>query len=103
MILALHDDAMAPADPAAEDEPRLQTELSAMSEVPLEVTVRLGSARMTLGELLDLRQGSVLLLDREVGEPAEILVGDRVVALGEMVRVDQDLGVRLTRVSGMGQ
>lgn len=101
--MALDHDALTTAGPNVESEPRVQTELSAMSEVPLEVTVRLGSARMTLGELLDLRQGSVLLLDREVGEPAEILVGDRVVALGEMVRVDQDLGVRLTRVSGMGQ
>lgn len=101
--MALDHDTVTDGGPAVEGEPRLQTELSAMSEVPLEVTVRLGSARMTLGELLELRPGSVLLLDREVGEPAEILVGDRVVALGEMVRVDQDLGVRLTRVSGMGQ
>jgi len=76
-----------------------EIELAPLSEVPLQVTVRLGSARLTLGELLQLQQGSVLLLDREIGEPAEVLVGDRVVALGEMVRVDDELGVRITQVS----
>ena len=76
-----------------------EIELAPLSEVPLQVTVRLGSARLTLGELLQLQQGSVLVLDREIGEPAEIMVGDRVVALGEMVRVDDELGIRVTRVS----
>ena len=83
--------------PAAADEP-----LTALSEVPVLVTVRLGSARLTLRELLDLQAGSVLVLDRAVGDPAEVLVGDRVVALGELVRVERDLGLRITQVSPTG-
>jgi flagellar motor switch protein FliN/FliY len=85
-----------------EEAPGPEIELAPLAEVPLQVTVRLGSARLTLGELLQLQQGSVVLLDRQVGEPAEIMVGDRVVALGEMVRVGDELGVRVTRVSPAG-
>lgn len=79
--------------------PGAEPDLVALAEVPLPVMVRLGSARLTLGELLKLQQGSVLVLDRQVGEPAEILVGERVVALGEVVRIDNDLGVRITQVA----
>jgi len=83
-------------------QPVAEPQLTALSEVPLQVTVRLGSTRLALRELLELEVGSVLLLDREVGEPAEIMVGDRVIALGELVRVDNDLGVRITQVSASG-
>jgi len=80
-----------------------EPQLTALTEVPLPVTVRIGSARLTLGELLDLHAASVVVLDREIGDPAEIMVGERVVALGELVRVDSDLGVRITRVSEAGR
>ena len=96
------DDTDAPVRAAEPGAPAVELQLTALSEVPLQVTVRLGSARLTLRELLELEQGSVLLLDRQVGDPAEIMVGDRVVALGELVRVDSDLGVRLTNVSASG-
>jgi flagellar motor switch protein FliN/FliY len=73
--------------------------LAPLTDVPLEVTVRLGRTRLTLGELLKLRAGAVLTLEQEVGEPAEIMVGDKVVALGEMVVVGEELGVRVTEVA----
>ncbi|MBU0610946.1 MAG: FliM/FliN family flagellar motor switch protein [Armatimonadetes bacterium] len=88
----------------AEEQPApvAEPELTALADVPLQVTVRLGSTRLALRELLALEAGSVLQLDRQIGDPAEIMVGDRVVALGELVRVDSDLGVRITHVSGSG-
>lgn len=87
----------------AEEMPTLATsgtELGSLSEAPLQVTVRLGTVQMPLGELLKVRAGSVLVLDRQVGEPAEIMVGDRVVALGQVVMVEEQLGVRVTEVAG---
>ncbi|MEN6545378.1 MAG: FliM/FliN family flagellar motor switch protein [Armatimonadia bacterium] len=75
-------------------------ELGSLSEAPLQVTVRLGTVQVPLGELLKVRAGSVLVLDRQVGEPAEIMVGDRVVALGQVVMVEDQLGVRVTEVAG---
>jgi flagellar motor switch protein FliN/FliY len=73
--------------------------LAPLTAVPLQVTVRLGRAQLTLGELMQLQPGAVLGLEREVGEPAEIMVGDRVVALGQMVVVGNELGVRVLELA----
>lgn len=77
-----------------------ERELGSLSEAPLQVTVRLGTVHVPLGELLKMRAGSVLVLEQKVGEPAEIMVGDRVVALGQVVMVDDQLAVRVTEVAG---
>jgi len=74
-------------------------ELGSLSEAPLQVTVRLGTVQVPLGELLKVRAGSVLVLERQVGEPVEIMVGDRVVALGQVVMVEEQLAVRVTEVA----
>jgi flagellar motor switch protein FliN len=79
--------------------PETGQSLSPLTDVPLELTVRLGRTRLTLGELLKLRPGTVLSLEQEVGEPAEILVGDKVVALGQMVVVGEELGVRIVETA----
>lgn len=73
--------------------------LAPLTDVPLEVTVRLGRARLTLGELMSLKSGAVLALERDVTDPAEIMVGDKVVALGQMVMIGQELGVRIVEVA----
>jgi flagellar motor switch protein FliN len=72
-----------------------ETVLAPLTEVPIAVTVRLGSAKLTLGELMALGPGAVLGLGQEVGAPAEILVGNQVIALGQMVMVGSELGVRV--------
>lgn len=74
----------------------LTPELAPLAEVPIAVTVRLGHASLSLGDLMKLRAGAVLTLERQVGEPAEIMVGDKVVALGQMVTVGDELGIRVT-------
>lgn len=73
--------------------------LASLAEVPLQVEVRLGHARLSLGELLRLQAGSVLTLDRRVEEPAEVLVGGKVVARGQIVAVGDELGVRVTELA----
>ena len=67
-------------------------------EVPVRVTVQIGRASMPLGELVRLAPGSLVPLDREAHEPADILVNGRVVARGEVVTIDHAYGVRITSV-----
>jgi flagellar motor switch protein FliN len=68
-------------------------------EVPVRVTVEIGRSRMSLGELVRLGPGSLVTLDREAHEPADILVNGKVVARGEIVTIDNAYGVRITSVS----
>lgn len=73
-------------------------ELDLLADVPLEVTVELGRARMTVRELLALQAGSVVELDRVAGTPVDVLVNGQLVARGEVVVVAEELGVRLTDI-----
>ncbi len=73
-----------------------------LMDVPVRVTVEVGRARMPLAQLVELRPGSVLQLDREAHEPADILVNGKVVARGEIVTVAGNYGVRITSVREQG-
>jgi flagellar motor switch protein FliM len=72
--------------------------LSSLFRLTLPVTIELGRAQMTVQEVLDLTRGSVIQLDRLVGEPVDVLVGDRRFAEGEVVVVGEQFGVRITRI-----
>lgn len=72
--------------------------LDNLLEVPVRVTVQIGRARMTLADLVKLGPGSLIPLDREAHEPADILVNGKVVAHGEVVTIDSTYGVRITAV-----
>jgi len=67
-------------------------------DIPLQLSVRIGSTRMLIRDLLQLGQGSVIELDKMAGEPMEVLVNGKLVARGEAVVVNEKLGVRLTDV-----
>jgi len=67
-------------------------------DIPLELTVELGKARMLIKDLLQLGQGSVVELEKLAGEPMEILVNNKLVARGEVVVVNEKFGVRLTDI-----
>jgi len=69
-------------------------------DIPLQITVELGRTRMPIKELLQLGQGSVVELDKLVGEPMEILVNNKLVAKGEVVVVNEKFGIRLTDIVG---
>ncbi|MGA2722552.1 MAG: flagellar motor switch protein FliN [Bryobacteraceae bacterium] len=73
--------------------------LDVLLDVELPVTVRLGSAQVTFGDVMGLNAGSLLEFDRAPEEPVEVLVNGRVVARGEMVTVQGNYGVRITEIS----
>lgn len=72
--------------------------VAAVHDVPVKVQAVLGRSRMPIGELLRLRSGMVVELDRRVGEPVDIYVNDRLIARGEVVMIDHSLGVTLTEI-----
>jgi flagellar motor switch protein FliN/FliY len=72
--------------------------LEAVHDVPVKVQAVLGRARMPVGDLLHLSCGTVVELDRRVGEPVDIFVNDRLIARGEVVLIDNALGVTLTEI-----
>src|SRR5271165_3092527 len=67
--------------------------------VNLNLTLRFGQRILPLREILDLTSGSVIELDREVQEPADLLLGDKLIARGEVVIVDGNYGIRITEVA----
>jgi flagellar motor switch protein FliN/FliY len=89
-------EAMAPLDEGSAN--RSAADLEAVFDVPVQVSAVLGRARMDVGELLKLGPGSVLELDRKVGEAIDIYVNNRLVARGEVVLVEDKLGVTMTEV-----
>jgi flagellar motor switch protein FliN/FliY len=72
-------------------------------DIPLHVTVQIGSTRMLIRELLQLGQGSVIELNKLAGEPMEVLVNNKLVARGEVVVVNEKFGIRLTDVVSPNQ
>jgi len=75
-------------------------DLHRLSDVPIDLTVEIGRTRLTVGETLDLRQGSILTLNRMAGEPVDVLVNGTPIARGEVVVIDEQFGVRITDVLG---
>jgi flagellar motor switch protein FliN/FliY len=97
------DGAPPPTDPAeltpdSEATTRGASDLEAVFDVPVQVSAVLGRARMEVGDLLKLGPGTVLELDRKVGEAIDIYVNNRLVARGEVVLVEDKLGVTMTEV-----
>ena len=72
--------------------------LDTLLDVSLPVAIEFGRTHMTVQEVLELGNGSVIQLDRMVGEPIDIYVSDRKLAEGEVVVIGEHFGVRITRV-----
>ncbi len=73
-------------------------ELEAVYDIPVQVSAVLGKATMQVNQLLKLGRGAVVELDRKVGEAIDIYVNNRLVARGEVVVVDERLGVTMTEI-----
>ncbi|MGB6872415.1 MAG: FliM/FliN family flagellar motor switch protein, partial [Acidobacteriaceae bacterium] len=86
-----------PAAPDAKDVAEGRYDL--LLEVELEAVVRFGSRSLELRELLELGPGDVVEMDRQVTDPVDLIVGDRIVARGEVVLVDGNFGLRITEVA----
>jgi len=74
------------------------TGFGALLDVSMPVTVEIGRTRLTIEEVLALDAGSVVELDRLAGEPVDVYIGERRMAEGEVVVIEDRLGVRITRV-----
>ena len=84
--------------PTAEFEEKAASDLAPVFDVPVNISAVLGRASMSVAQLLQLGSGSVLELDRKVGEAIDIYVNNRLVARGEVVVVDERLGVTMTEI-----
>ncbi|MDD4457070.1 MAG: flagellar motor switch protein FliN [Syntrophotalea acetylenica] len=73
-------------------------DLGFLLDIPLEVSVEIGSTRMPIKDLLQLQEGSIIELDKLAGEPLDLYVNSRLIARGEAVMVKDRYGLRLTDV-----
>lgn len=80
------------------DSMRPEKDLHAIYDVPVQVSAVLGRTTMQVSQLLKLGRGAVVELDRRVGEPIDIYVNNRLVARGEVVVVDEKLGITMTEI-----
>lgn len=72
--------------------------LGGLLDIDLEANIRFGAREMSLAELLEVGPGAVIPLDRQVNDPVDLIIGDRVVARGEVVLVQGKFGLRVTEV-----
>lgn len=76
----------------------LSPELDVILDIPVTVSMEVGNTEITIRNLLQLNQGSVIELDRMAGEPLDVLVNGTLIAHGEVVVVNEKFGIRLTDV-----
>ncbi len=86
------------SDYASDPDAKSAADLAPVFDVPVHISAVLGRANLSVAQLLQLAQGSVLELDRKVGEAIDIYVNNRLVARGEVVVVDDRLGVTMTEI-----
>ena len=84
--------------PEGGDEEATAKTLSAVYDIPVQLAAVLGKATMPVNQLLRLGRGAVVELDRRVGEPIDIYVNNRLVARGEVLVVDDHLGITMTEI-----
>jgi len=84
--------------PVSDGEEKIASDLAPVFDVPVNISAVLGRAHLSVAQLLQLGQGSILELDRKVGEAIDIYVNNRLVARGEVVVVEDRLGVTMTEI-----
>ena len=82
--------------------PKLPANLDMFMDVPVIVTVQLGSCQLSMREVLQLNPGSVVQLDKLADAPVEVMLNDRLVARGEVVVVENKFGIKITEMVGGG-
>lgn len=80
-----------------------EPDLERVMDIPVRLTLEVGGADMAIRDLLQLHQGGVVELDRRAGEPLDVRVNGTLIARGEVVVVDDKLGIRLTEVVSAAQ
>jgi len=96
---ALDGSAAAQAAPAAADvAASALADMELIADIPVQLSVELGRTRMTIKQILQLGQGSVIELDSQAGQPMDIYINGYLIAQGEVVVVDERYGIRLTEI-----
>lgn len=90
-------------EPIADESPSMHLELEDMYKVSLPLNVDLGRSQMTVREILDLKVGSIVSLDKLAGEMADVLLDDLPIARGEVVVIGDILHVRLSEIMGISE
>ncbi len=83
---------------AGGEAPRVRPRLESVLDVPVKVSAVLGKKRIAIADLMALDAGSVIELDRRVGEPIDLYINDTLIARGELVMIDGALGVTMTEI-----
>ncbi|WP_163559785.1 flagellar motor switch protein FliN [Halomonas sp. NO4] len=94
---AAGDQVFRPLDKGA-DSSTTPRDLEMIMDIPVKLTVELGRTKLTIKQLLELAQGSVIELDGLAGEPMDILINGYLIAQGEVVVVDDKYGIRITEI-----
>jgi flagellar motor switch protein FliN/FliY len=93
-------DAAKPAAPISASAPApVSSGVELLLDVEIDASLRFGCREMPLGELLDLGPGDVVQLDRHISDPVDLIVGDKIVARGEVVLINGNFGLRVTEVA----
>jgi len=74
------------------------TNIEILLDIPLEVSVELGRAKIVIRDLVQLGPGSIIELDKLIGEPVDVLINDNLIARGEVVVFDENFGIRITDI-----
>jgi flagellar motor switch protein FliN/FliY len=99
---ALHDESAPPHMPPLPEMPADGTNTSLIMNIPVDVQIVLGSAEMPVSELMALRKGSTVALNRRIGEPVDVVVNGRKIARGEITVLESDpsrFGIKLTEIA----
>jgi flagellar motor switch protein FliN/FliY len=75
-----------------------ETNLEAVYEVPLQISAVLGKSVMKISDLVKLARGSIVELDKKVGDAVEVFVNDKLMAKGEIVLIDNKIGITITEL-----
>ncbi|MGB8964470.1 MAG: flagellar motor switch protein FliN [Candidatus Cybelea sp.] len=86
---------MSPTDSA---KPRETEAFGLLMQIPLHLTVEVGSCKMSVAEILKLGTGSIVVLDRAANHPVDLLVNNRPIARGEIVAIDENFGLRISEL-----
>jgi flagellar motor switch protein FliN/FliY len=81
-----------------ESSPKEKYDLDLILDIHLDLSVELGRVKMLVNDLLQLGQGSIIELNKSVGEPLEIYINNKLIARGEVVVVDERFGIRVTDI-----
>jgi flagellar motor switch protein FliN len=84
----------------SEGQSSIPSSIDLLRDVPLTVHAELGRTKMVVKDILRLGVGSVIELEKETGEPLDILVNNKLIARGEVVEIEGNFGIRITEISG---